>query len=231
MYRKILLACACIIVISVVYYNRIYFHLNLTRIAAEAGGVKRKWNVVSEYDNSHEAAARIARVHSTAVEFMRYLKTKYHIDEPDDIIGAEGEKHYSAINSPNDIYNMVDHLLNNYNPDTFYENDPRYSPDTSYTINKGDAMYVCVRNKDNPNTLVDEDTLLFVMLHEMAHIANYKGWGHDIAYWTIFKWLLHEAVLAGIYKPVDYDANPVNFCGLIIYYQPLNDDRLKNLWE
>jgi len=202
----------------------------LTRISA---GGHRKWNVVASYDNAHEAAELIARANSTMIEFMRYLEKKYHIDETDDVINAEanGDKHNRIKNAPNDVYNIIDNLLNNYNPDNMYENDPRFSSGTSYTMNKGSSMHVCLRDKTDPTKLVDFDTLIFVLLHEISHIANYNGWGHDTQFWQTFKFILHEAVLAGIYKPVNYKTQPKNYCGLTIAYQPLHDGSLANLWE
>jgi hypothetical protein len=227
MNNRFLAAVIILIVLLIVYRWRAS---RLTKISA---GGYRKWNVVADYDNAHEAAELLARVNSTMIEFMRYLEKKYHIDETDDVIDAEsrGDKHNRIKNAPNNIYNIVDNLLNNYNLDTMYENDPRFSSDTSYTLNKGASMHVCLRDKVDPTKLVDFDTLLFVMLHEASHIANYNGWGHDNQFWQTFKFILHEAVLAGIYKPVNYKTRPKNYCGLEIAYQPLHDGSLANLWE
>ncbi len=190
--------------------------------------LQRRWNVVGTYENHEEAAKLLARVNHTVIRFLRKLKEDYHIDETDD--GCGHDSHLRAINSPNDLYNIVDHLLDNYNPDVFYENDPKTASDTSYTINKGDSMYICLRNRDRPNTLVDESTLLFTMLHEISHIANYRGWGHGKDFWACFKFIFHLAQLAGIYSPVDYSKYPTNFCGLNINYNPLFDDSVVNLW-
>ncbi len=194
----------------------------------------RKWNVVGDYENSDEAARLLDKTNKTLIEFMRGLKHKYHIDETDDVSEAHHGDKYSShnriVNAPNDLYNIIDHLLDDYNPDVFYENDPRYTSETSYTIDKGRAMYICLRNKSDPHTLVDENTLLFTMLHEISHIANYRGWGHGNDFWACFKFILHEAQLAGIYQPVDYARHPTVFCGLVINYNPLLDDSVAQLW-
>jgi hypothetical protein len=158
------------------------------------------------------------------------LRKKYHIDEPDDVIAAEGDAHQRAIQLPNDLYQIIDHLLDNYNPDVFYENDPRYSTETSYTVNKGDSMYICLRRKDDPTKLVDENILFFAHLHESAHIANYRGWGHENDFWAVFKFLLHEAQLCGVYVPTNYAKAPVDFCGLKVNYSPLYDASVPSLW-
>ncbi len=192
---------------------------------------RRRWHVVSDYDNNKQAAQLLARTNAVIIEFLRALKKKYHIDETADTIAEHPADHSRVVNAPNDLYNMIDHLLDNYNPDMFFENDPRYTSDTSYTLNKGDAMYICLRRRDNPEQLVDENVLLFTMLHEMAHIANYRGWGHGNDFWACFKFILHEAQIAGLYHPVDYAKYPVDFCGMTINWNPLFDKSVPELWS
>ncbi len=215
----------CLFIILLLAYSNSEF----SKVRAGTSPV-REWNVIASYDNKAEAAALLAKTNTIMIDFFRQLKKKYHIDESDDVIAAEVASHTAALNTPGDIYNIIDHLLNNYNPDVFYENDPRYSNDTSYTVNKGQTMYVCLRQKDDPRILVDENTLLFVFLHEITHNSNYRGWGHGKDFWTIFKTILHEAKLAGIYSPIDYSKYPVNYCGLKIDYSPYFDTTLPNLW-
>lgn len=183
----------------------------------------RQWSVIDTYDNNKDAAEMLSRLHERMLTFMRYLKIKYHVDQTDDVMMDKQQV------GSDDVQKIVNTLLDNYNPDEFYENDPRTSSDTSYTINKGDSMYICLRKKDNPYTLEDEELTFFVMIHECAHIANYNGWGHDDRFWTVFKFLLHEADQAGVYHPVDYGLNPQVYCGLKVYYSPLHDKSLPML--
>ncbi len=193
------------------------------------GGIRR-YHMAGGFDNKNAAAELLDRTNRTLISFLRGLKHKYHIDETDDLQAAHASEHKAIMQAPGDLYGMADYLLDNYNPDVFYENDPRYTKDTSYTLDKGKAMYICLRNKDDPTHLVDEGTLLFTMLHEMAHIANYRGWGHGQDFWACFKWLLHEAQLAGIYVPIDYSKYPTDFCGLTINWNPLLDSAVPQLW-
>lgn len=194
----------------------------------------RAWNVSAGYENAHNAAALIQQMHNRTIVFFRHLMRKYHIDESAEQIASEADLHYRGLRT---IYSMHDGIggdlrkratamVRNYNPDTLSENDPRVSSETSYTVAKGRQMLMCVRDRENPNTLADPNTLMFTHLHELAHIANYNGWGHGPDFWTTFKWVLREAVEAGVYTPVDYAANPIMFCGLNINYQPLYDTNL-----
>lgn len=191
----------------------------------------QKWRVIGDFSNKREAAQLLDRVNIAMLDFLRVLKKKYRVDETDDNITKNWAEYSRVKNHSGDVYNIVDKLLDNYNPEVIEENDPRGTKETSYTLGKGANMFVCLRDKVDPNKLVDYDTLLFVVLHEAAHIANYNGWGHDTKYWTVFRFILHEAALAGIYKPVDYSKHPVEYCSLHIGYNPLYDETLPKLWE
>ncbi len=218
-----------IIVIICIYYSSIYHHVMSHQVAADSNGVQRQWNVVSSYKNDEDAARLLSHVNSQMIEFMRVLKKKYHLSEVDEDILEHDHK--TEVDFPNDTYQIVEHLLRNYNPDEFYENDPRVSTDTSYTINKGASMHLCLRNKLNPQQLANPNDLLFVLLHESAHIANYNDTGHTPRFWQVFKFILHEATLSGVYTPTDYRSYPMVYCGLYVDYQPLFDSSLPNLWE
>ena len=108
------------------------------------------------------------------------------------------------------------------------ENKPGHNG-TSYTVNKGRAMYICLRNKFDHNKLVDPEMLFFVMLHEASHIANYNGWGHDQRFWMVFKFILQNAVESGLYHPVDYSKYPQDYCGLHVDWNPLLDKTLPEI--
>jgi hypothetical protein len=186
---------------------------------------QNKYFVLSKYKNQQSAADLIAKVNKNFMQFLRHLKQKYQIDKTDE------ESYGSTSLQFTDKYKIVESILKNYNPEAIYENDPiNIKNDTSYTVQKGEAIYLCVRSKTNPRELVDYNTLMFVVLHEVGgHIGNYNGWGHDMRFWSVFKFMLREAVNFGIYSPVDYAIAPVDYCGLMINYQPLVDDQVPDL--
>lgn len=225
------LALYILIIICIVWFchcqRRTYIEIN-------GSGVSRNWQVSNEYDNSAAAAALLASTHAKLLQFLRYLKEKYHIDETDDVAAScaydhDCAAHAAIVANPNDTYRMVAFLLDNYNPEVMIENDPRKSEDTSYTLNKGERMFVCLRQRKNPARLVDPDALMFVLIHEMAHILNYDNIGHDTIYWRRFKWLLGEAAASGVYTPIDYSKYPITYCGLHIAYNPYYDNTLKDI--
>jgi hypothetical protein len=94
------------------------------------------------------------------------------------------------------------------------------SKTTSYTINKGEKMVLCLRSRDGSNQLEDLNTLTFVALHEMSHILT-KSVGHTDEFWNNFEWVLKEAVKAGIWQYQDFSRDPVSYCGVEITSSPL----------
>jgi predicted metal-dependent hydrolase len=108
-----------------------------------------------------------------------------------------------------------------YNPDAISEGtgDKKF---TSYSINKGEKIVFCLRMRDDSGNLVDENTLTYVAIHELAHLAT-EEIGHDNnPFWDNFKWLLKIATENGLYKYVDYNNNPQEYCGLTINSNVLN---------
>ncbi len=124
---------------------------------------------------------------------------------------------------------IVNSMLTKYDPDNVYETNPIFTMSTSYTINKGKRMYLCCRSKKFPFDLTDLNTLTFVALHELSHIGNYDGWGHTEDFWSVFKFVLQNAVYINIYDPIDYKEYPQYYCGIHINYQPLFDSTLAKI--
>lgn len=92
---------------------------------------------------------------------------------------------------------------------------------TSYSVNKGEKIVFCIRQKDEEESLVDENTLTFVSIHELAHIMT-KSVGHTDEFWDNFKRLLKVAVEQELYKNEDYSKNPKEYCGIKVSDSPLN---------
>jgi hypothetical protein len=116
----------------------------------------------------------------------------------------------------------VKRLKAGFNPKQIMETLPT-STYTAYSENKGEKLAFClnVKNKDN-NNLIDENTLTFVAIHELSHIAT-KSIGHKSEFWENFKFLLQEAKEAGIHNPVDYKKSPQEYCGMKIHDNPYYD--------
>lgn len=153
--------------------------------------------VQSALPNKEVAADIMASLNKSVQTFIKQLSKEY----------------------PND--DRVQRLLYKYNPKNFGEGTPlNKNNETSYSIDKGRELVVCLREKRNPSRFHNKNTVMFVMVHELAHIAS-KTYGHNSEFNTNFRWLLKNAIKYNHYKFVDYKLQPVNYCGLEITDTPL----------
>jgi hypothetical protein len=110
------------------------------------------------------------------------------------------------------------------NPERFIESTPD-AEHTSYSVNKGEKVHLCLRQRQGQNeTLVEENVMVFVALHEMAHVVT-PSLGHDPEFWNNFGWLLKQAEANGIYKYQDFKSQPVSYCGMHITDAPAYDPK------
>lgn len=119
---------------------------------------------------------------------------------------------------------QVQRLIQNFRPDP--ERLLESTPDaehTSFSVNKGQKVHLCLRQRAGGNeTLVDENVMMFVALHEMAHMITLSI-GHEPEFWNNFGWILREAERTGVYKYQDFKSQPVSYCGVEITDQPKYD--------
>lgn len=111
----------------------------------------------------------------------------------------------------------IDRLKNNYNANNLSETG-KNAKYTSYSVNKGEKISICLRNKHN-NQFEDLNTIMFVTIHELAHVMT-ESVGHEPEFWNNMSYLLHEAEKLGIYTHKEYSKVPVNYCGMEINSTP-----------
>ena len=167
---------------------------NLKCIISEVDGKKY---CVRERSKLVLAADRLAIVNAKMGKLVEHCRKKYPMRE-----------------------NMK-RLVAGYNPKKIMETLPT-SEFTAYSQNKGEKMAFCLNTEKEGNQLIDPNTLTFVALHELSHIAT-KSIGHKEEFWTNFKFLLEEASKIGIYEQVDYKKKPARYCGTSINDNPYFD--------
>jgi len=112
-------------------------------------------------------------------------------------------------------------LLQKFNPSKISETLPT-SEYTAYSENKGEKLAFCLNKTKEGDKLIDINTLIFVAIHELAHIMT-KSEGHKQIFWQNFKFLLENAKEANIYLPEDYKKKPKQYCGMDITDNPYYD--------
>lgn len=169
--------------------------------------------LVRNTTGKEEAANKLSRIKNALIRLTEHMNEKF----------VKG-KNYSE-ESANDgngetaIGPAVKRLLKKFNPNNISESGAK-SKHTSYSVNKGEKIIFCLRQKNEAQTFVDENTIMFVAIHELAHIMTLSI-GHEPEFWNNFKILLREAVDIGIYKKEDYSKNPKPYCGITVSDNPL----------
>ena len=183
----------CIILITIIY---IHLENKFSDVEYIKSNVDGKKYLVRNLKDKQEAADLLAKIRDNLVKVSQELKKKNQ-DNVD-----------------------IDRMINNFNPDNLSESthDNKY---TSYSVNKGEKIVFCLRSKDEKQKLVDLNIMMFVALHELAHTMT-KSVGHTPEFWNNFRILLRNARKLGIYKRVNYNEKPVEYCGTKITDDPEN---------
>lgn len=117
-------------------------------------------------------------------------------------------QNYLNINHKNKLSNNIDNRFNSNNisegsPDTKY---------TSYTVNKGEKMVFCIRDKKTKK-LHDINLMMYVSIHELSHVSC-DTIGHGEEFTKNFKFLLEVAEKLKIYNPIPFGTKSIEYCGL-----------------
>jgi hypothetical protein len=181
-----------LIICLVIYYQSDTYDLKC--IIASSDGNRY---CVRERQKMDQAANLLAEITQKMKDMVNYLKEK-HPDDP-----------------------RTMRLVAGFNPKKICETLPT-SELTAYSENKGEKLAFCLNKSKNGTKLIDVNTLTFVSLHELSHIAT-KSVGHNQEFWQNFKWVLENAKQAGIYSPIDYKNQPEEYCGITINDNPYYD--------
>jgi len=92
--------------------------------------------------------------------------------------------------------------------DPSYANIPLSEADSSYTENKS-TITLCLKNKSG--RYYDINTVMYVALHELAHVLSHTH-GHGDEFRQNFADLLRRGAAAGIYDP--RQPIPATYCGV-----------------
>lgn len=144
--------------------------------------------LVRKLSDAKDAADYLADINKRLVKLIRHMVAKYPNNE------------------------NVMRLYKNYNENALSEGSIE-SGYTSYSVNKGEKLVLCIRQKDR--SFVDKNVVMYVAIHELAHIMT-KEVGHTDTFWQNFRFLLKDAVEIGLYSKVNYNDSPQDYCGIKI---------------
>jgi hypothetical protein len=147
----------------------------------------QSYKVLPRADNL-EAANMLATVNANLTKLIKHMYAKFPKDKD------------------------VSTLYDRYKGDALQE--ARYDiGNTSFSINKGQAIHLCIRQSNGQ--LVDMNTLMYVAIHEMAHVMT-PSIGHDNSFWENMQRLVKHAAEIKLYDYMDYSKKPTKYCGISI---------------
>jgi predicted metal-dependent hydrolase len=181
------------------YFKQTKYPLSLT-----TSNVDGQQYLVRNLPDKQDAADRLARVRERLLRLRKYLE-QTHKSKP-----------------------FVANMLKNFDcgPQRFSESTPD-AQYTSYSVNKGEKIHMCLRQRDASERLVDENIVTFVAVHEMAHTGT-ESIGHTPEFWNNFAWLIKQAEHIKIYEFMDFAAHPVEYCGVHITDSPTYKSGVKD---
>jgi|APGre2960657404_1045060.scaffolds.fasta_scaffold02372_2 hypothetical protein len=124
----------------------------------------------------------------------------------------------NQIKSKPDLSKNIQLIQSRYRAESLTENIDLSS--TTYTINKGAEISFCIVARDSKEMIYDINLLMFVTIHELAHVGC-ESIGHTVEFKKFFKFLLEQAIICRVYKYTDYRKNPENYCGMQITSTPI----------
>jgi hypothetical protein len=163
----------------------------------------------------------------SSVDGNKYcVREREKVQEAADMLAKITVKCKSLVDFTNEHHGEkenVKRLVGGYNPQRVMETLPT-SEFTAFSENKGEKLAFCLnKQREGVSNMIDEHTLMFVAIHELAHVAT-KSIGHKTEFWDNFKFLLENAKESGIHVPTDYKNTPAEYCGMNIKDNPYYDN-------
>jgi predicted metal-dependent hydrolase len=212
-----------------------YFEKRSFDVVMVKSTLNNKKYLVRNLKDKQEAANNLSYLSDNLMKIVDYLANTQKTDIYNKFIKEEFDKQYKITDKTSEENNDkiekkridiltklkrdIDRLKSNYNPDAIAENTPdaKY---TSYSVNKGEQLYFCLRSKKNGEKLVDKNVMMFVAIHELSHLMTEEV-GHPPDFWNNFKFLIKIAIELKVYKYIDFNAYPKDYCGTKITDTPL----------
>lgn len=185
-----------LIIVMILFISyKIYSESDIFHLTCVISTVDGDKYCVRERNNITAAADLLATATNNMKELVAYVEKKH----PEDA--------------------RIKRLVQKFNPEKIVETLPT-SEYTAYSENKGKKIAFCLnKKKDDNRNLIDINTLMFVAIHEMSHIASVSI-GHNTEFWDNFKFLLKEAAEAKLYIPINYKKENEEYCGMKITDNP-----------
>lgn len=182
-----------VLLLSLLYYSLNLFDNNVVYVVSQFDNVKY---LVRNDNDKQKASNMIGQIRAKLKLLVEHCSNN-----------SEKYKNYEK---------YINRLKNKYDNIIFCENG-KNSTYTSYSINKGEKIVLCLRSRknDSKDKLHDPNLVMYVAIHELSHVACPEH-GHTDLFKYIFAFLTEVSVKLQIYKLIDFENLPTEYCGLII---------------
>jgi predicted metal-dependent hydrolase len=159
--------------------------------------IDNKFYLVRSVPDKQQAANVLARLRNNVLTLADYLYKN------------RDQKEYS------EYVQYIDRLHSKANSITIIES-TQDSIYTSYSVNKGEQIVFCLRSRKNANMLHDINLMMYVVLHEISHVACPIYDNHGPLFKKIFAFITNAAIKIGLYTKINFGSQPEEYCGLMI---------------
>lgn len=184
-----------IIIIILIVLIFIIFKLEKHEVKYVKSNINNVEYLVRDTPDKQEAADKLGLINVNINKFIDYVYANRN--------NEEYSKNKQYIEQLHDRIKNV--IISESSADSSY---------TSYSINKGEQLVFCLRSKYN-NSLHDLNLLMYVVLHELSHVGC-PEYGHGPLFKKIFAFFAECGMKCDVYKKIDFNKKPEEYCGLII---------------
>jgi len=174
------------IIIIIVILAIIYLIYKRSEVKSIKSNIDSKKYVVLNKKDANKAADLLAEISQRLIKIQNYLESNH-------------EDKY--IKTTKDRFNPTN--ISEGSSDSGY---------TSYTVNKGEKMIFCIRDKET-NDLHDINLMMYVALHEFTHVMCVTV-GHNEEFHKNFNYILKVAEDMGMYSKLPIGKQEIKYCGL-----------------
>lgn len=159
-------------------------------VSMVTSSVDKRTYVVRNVNDKQAAADLLGTLNKRMIALIKHMQSKYPENKD------------------------IKRLAKNFNPDNVSESG-KNDAFTSYSVNKGERLVFCLRSRDKAARLHEDNLMMYVAIHELAHLMT-KAVGHTDTFWKNNRLLLSEAINIGVYTKIDFDNDPQKYCGIKI---------------
>lgn len=153
--------------------------------------------LVRDVSDKQHASNTMARIRENIIRLSDYLWTNRSDEKNKDYVDNIDRLHAYAKNI----------VLVESTQDSIY---------TSYSVNKGEQIVFCLRSRKGLNNLHNINLMMYVVLHEISHVACPIYDNHGPLFKKIFAFITNNAISVGLYQKIDFGSSPEEYCGLMI---------------